>query len=118
MVVHEHERAVGAHLAHVDARRAIVELRREDRLADLVDIAIDDLDPLVRLRFVDEEPELVAKLFVEKVSNESEIIFVAAYLARALEPRFFDDALPHRKAEVIGIDRERGLLVSGEGPDD
>ena len=39
VVVHEHERAVGLHLADADARRAVVELRREDRFAHLVHVA-------------------------------------------------------------------------------
>src|ERR1041384_1935588 len=53
----------------------------------------------------------------EEVADEAKIILVAHHLARAREAVGIDDLLPQREAEVVRVDRERGLLARGVGPD-
>jgi hypothetical protein len=75
-----------------------------------------DLDAVIRFRLEDEEAELVAELLVEIVADETEVVLVAADVAREIEAPLLDDALPHREAEVIRVDREGRLLLRRERP--
>src|SRR5688572_18491034 len=59
VVVREHERSVLLHLGRGDARRAVVEFRREDRLADRAQVARDDADLAVVLRLEREQVQLL-----------------------------------------------------------
>src|SRR6266850_2141596 len=114
VVVRQRERAVVLQFSGGDARRAEVELRPEDRLADGVDVLRRDADLVAGPGLIDEKPGLLGESLVEPVADEAEVVLVAPHLARALDAVLLDDALPDREAEVVGIDGERGLLSAGE----
>src|SRR5262249_46547444 len=94
MVVRECQAAVVLELDRRHARRAEVELRREDRLADGVDVLAGDTDLVARPGFVDEKARFARELLVEPVADEAEVVLVAAYLARALDAVLVDDPFP------------------------
>ena len=118
MVVRERQAAVDVDVRRGDARRAEVELRRDDRLAHRMDVARSDLDPAVGVRLVDEQVELLGELAVEVIAHEAEIVFFGADPARRFETLLVDDPFPHREAEMIGIDRERQRAPGRKRPHD
>src|SRR5438094_753474 len=100
MVVRERQAAVVLELHRRHARRAEVELRREDRLANGVDVLGGDTDLVARAGFVDEQARLARELLVEPVADEAEVVLVPAHLARALDAVLLDDPFPDGKAQV------------------
>ena len=102
MIVREHERTVLLHLGRGDARRAVVEFRREDRLADRIQVARDDADLAVVLRLEREEIQLLRELAIEILPHEAEIVLLATDAARFVHAALLDDSFPEREPQVVG----------------
>ena len=73
-------------------------------------LVLEHLDLPVAARAVAEQPELLGKLARQVIAHEAEVIVLLHDAARGRQALALDDLLPHREAEVIGVDAERDLL--------
>jgi len=78
-----------------------------------VDVAVGEAGFAVAARFVDEQVEPLGQFLVEVVADEAEVVLLAHDVARRRQSLALDDVLPHRKAEMIGVERKRELLSAG-----
>ena len=112
VIVAQHQAAIVMHQGGGDAGRAIVVLGCQDGFADGVQVAAGQPYLAVEPVFVHEQPQLIGQFRIEIITDEAEIVVVAADPARRLQAFACDDAFPHAKTQVIRIHGQGQLLVA------
>ncbi len=117
MFVNQIEAAIHGHMFGEHLRGAEIVLGRQNRLANIVDVAVHDPDGAVLAAFVAEQLQLFRQILGEVVTHETEVIVLGAYLERLLKAIRLHDLFPHDEAQVIGVYRQGSLLAGSVGTD-
>ena len=112
VIVAQHQAAVVVEQGDGDARHAIIVFGRQDGFADGPQVAAGQARFAVAAAFMHEQAQAVSQFPVQIVADETAVIVVAANLARPRQSFALDDVFPHAKAQVIGIDGQRLLVLA------